>query len=109
MPDEDIEAEQKFTIEGELDVIANFLKEVKMDVLKLSRLVQGMKDSMGKGTKDQLNEWDKVLKDYMFFQEDADVNGERVKKISKALLDKANESGVDTKEFSEKETWKFDW
>lgn len=110
--DEDIQAEQKFSIEKEFDKVIDSLRESRTDLLKLLHLCNEMKESLSKGTKEQLFAWDRLVKDYEFFEEDVDVNGERAKKITKALIEKAKEEGIDKEkleQFKKKESWSFDW
>ena len=60
----------------------------------------------------QVRLYDKILKQYEFFELDADINGERVKKISKALGEKAKKEMIDPKlleKIKKSERWTFDW
>ena len=110
--DEDIQAEQKFSVVKEADAVISSLKESRDDLLKLLTLCREFRESLGKGAKEQLFAWDRFVKDFMFLEEDIDVNGERVKKITSALVKQAKDSGVDKEkldEFKAKESWSFDW
>ena len=110
--DEDVLAEQKFSIEKELDAVISSMNESGKDIIKLIKLCIEMRESLAKGTKEQLFAWDRVIKDYEFFEEDVDVNGERVKKITSALMEKAKAAKInkDTLDiFKKKESWSFDW
>lgn len=60
--------------------------------------------------KHQVNIFDQIIKSYSFFQGDADINGERVKKISQALQKMAFKSeDLDIIDKTNQTHWKFDW
>ncbi|MBW2992402.1 hypothetical protein KY345_04260 [Candidatus Woesearchaeota archaeon] len=110
--DEELQAEQKFSVEKEISAVIDSLRDSREDVLKLISICKQFRESLEKSTKEQLFAWDKLVRDYEFFEEDVDVNGERVKRITKALVEQAKSAGIDKeklKEFKSKESWSFDW
>ncbi len=54
---------------------------------------------------------DKVLERYAFFQNDADMNGVRLKQNAEQLLEQAKKAGLKdvVEEKSRKVMWQFDW
>ena len=110
--EKDILSEKKFSIDKELAAIESSLRESRDDILKLMTICREFRKSLQEMTKDQLFVWDSFLKDYEFFEEDVDVNGERVKNITKALIQRARQIKVSKEqleEFKKKESWSFDW
>jgi len=112
LTDEDMLAEQRFSVEKELNVVIGSLTESGKDIIKLIRLCMKVKESLGGSAKDQLLAWDNFIRDYEFLEEDVDVNGERVKRITNALIEKAKSSSLskETLEiYKKKDSWSFDW
>ena len=99
--EKDILSEKKFSIDKELAAIESSLRESRDDILKLMTICREFRKSLQKMTKDQLFEWDRFLKDYEFFEEDVDVNGERVKNITKALIQRARQIKVSKEQLEE--------
>lgn len=112
LTDEEQLAEQRFSVEKELNAVIGSLTESGRDIIKLIRLCMKVKESLDGITKDQLLAWDSFVRDYEFLEEDVDVNGERVKKITNNLIEKAKSSSVskETLEiYKKKDSWSFDW
>lgn len=60
----------------------------------------------------QVKVYDRILNEYEAYQLDADITGERVKKISKYLNRKAKDTHIDQKwldKIGKSERWNFDW
>ena len=70
------------------------------------RVVNG--ELMEMNLKRQLVDYEKILQEYDFLQNDVDINGIRLKKIAKELLKKAGQSGMDhlAKEKSKNFLWR---
>tara|TARA_Y100000031_G_C7963602_1_gene267105 strand:- start:159 stop:554 length:396 start_codon:yes stop_codon:yes gene_type:complete len=54
---------------------------------------------------------EKILQRYEFFQNDVDINGIRIKRVAKELLQHAKKAGLNdlVKENQKKPMWKFYW
>jgi DNA polymerase III delta prime subunit len=112
LTDEDMLAEQKFSAEKELNAVISSLTESGKDIIKLIRLCMKVKESLGGSAKEQLLAWDNFIRDYEFLEEDVDVNGERVKRITNALIEKAKSSSLSKEAleiYKKKDSWSFDW
>lgn len=115
-------------VETDVDAILTFLKEVKTDVKRIQGLykeyleLRWQEKALRKNkastkriienVKKQILKYDQILKNYEFLQLDADVNGERVKKIAQSIKRKAKKYNVPKKwkEMMKKDMkWTFDW
>ena len=67
--------------------------------------------ALRKVVQEQIRKYDGILEMYEVFEMDVDINGERVKKIAKAIKEKAAEMAVEKKLLEKMETpkWTFDW
>ena len=90
-------------VKDDLNAVIGFLKEI--DVNELVNKLERMKDIVREegvveeglkveNVERQIELLDEILQAYNFFQNDADINGLRLKKIGKELLRKAKEGGM---------------
>jgi DNA repair ATPase RecN len=122
------EKKEYVDIDKSMDIILNFLNEIKPTADELAKLYgqfqslrkmelklrkekagnHALKDNMQK----QIRKYDQILKAYELLELDTDVNGERVKKIADELTNKARKLNVN-KDLLDKVTrsehWTFDW
>ncbi len=95
----------------EIKIIISSLKG--LDIKKQLRESKSMKDSIERvdSLENQIIVWDAVLQQYVFFNEDVDLIGERVKMISSSLLERAKREKVSkqTESLLKKDRWVFDW
>ncbi len=95
--------EEEIKVKDDLGAIIAFLREI--DVKKLIFQLEKMKeiskeegvikeDLKKSNLEKQIKFFDDILQRYDFFQNDADINGLRLKKIGKDLLKKAKEQGM---------------
>ena len=115
-----------FDLDKDLQAILDFLKESVQDIKtvyvlckkmqqlreKEKHLVEGRapQPSLQYNTKEQLEVFDKLLEAYDFFDEDVEVNKQRVKFIAKTLKKIAAERNVDSellKSLQKKEWWMY--
>jgi hypothetical protein len=89
---------EEVKVKEDLRAIVSFLKEIDVSKLveKLERMKNMVKEEVVVGEelktdnlKKQIELLDGILRDYNFFQDDADINGLRLKKIGGELLKKA--------------------
>ncbi len=94
-------------VDTDLKAVKNFLHDIGGDIKNIFYLCQEMEklmakekelkenkapeQSIRKNFEEQVKVWDKMLTVYEFFDEDEDVNAERVKNIAKELRKKAKE------------------
>jgi len=122
------EKKEYVDIDKTMDIILNFLNEIKPAADELAKLYNqfqslrnmelklkkekagnhALKDNITK----QIKKYDAVMKAYELLELDTDVNGERVKKIANELTSKAKKLKAN-KELLNKVTksdhWTFDW
>ncbi|MBW2977306.1 hypothetical protein KY331_00520 [Candidatus Woesearchaeota archaeon] len=115
-------------VEADVQAVIDFLKGVKADKKKIVKLVneymelrseekvikklKASKKKLVENIKKQIMKYDEILKAYEFLQLDADVGGERVKKIAQSIRRKAKNAKVPKKwmEHTKKDMkWTFDW
>lgn len=115
-----------FDLDKDLQAILDFLKESVQDIKtvyvlckkmqllreKEKHLVEGKapQPSLQYNTKEQLEVFDKLLEAYDFFDEDVEVNKQRVKFIAKALKKLAAERNVDPellRSLEKREWWMY--
>ena len=115
-----------FDLDKDLQAILDFLKESVQDIKtvyvlckkmqqlreKEKHLVEGRapQPSLQYNTKEQLEVFDKLLEAYDFFDEDVEVNKQRVKFIAKTLKKIAAERNVDSellKSLQKREWWMY--
>jgi hypothetical protein len=117
--------EEVVNINKDLDAISLFLKEtipvgntLMKQITEMKKLRKKEKElrKAGKDIKfnilQQVRIYDKILENYEFFEQDTDVNGERVKKISHALGKTAKQEMIDKKwieKIRKSERWTFNW
>lgn len=120
--------EEFVDIDKDLKSITRYLKGVNGNVKKLDSLFKDFQilrrnelhlkgkefspDTMKRIIRDQIKVFDKIIKIYEFFQLDTDISGERVKKIGKALKNKAYKLELSKdllKKLETDEKWTFDW
>jgi hypothetical protein len=94
---------EEVKVKDDLGAVISFLKEINLK--ELARKLEIMKEIVREGgvvdkelksenLDKQIKLFDKILRDYDFFVNDADINGLRLKKIGGELLRKAEESGM---------------
>ncbi len=106
----------------DIEAISEFLKDVNDDAKfllhKLTKLRElekersvARKGIMQVNLEAQAELLDKILERYEFFQNDVDINGIRVKRISQQLLKHAKHEGMKELVGEKKKDmkWKFDW
>jgi len=115
-------------VEGGVNVIKDFLKDVNSDpkrilnlfkdYLRLREEEKSIKQSkaphkkLAENVKKQIVVYDQILKAYEFFEMDVDVNGERIKKIAQSIRRKAKRVKIPKKwiEHTKKDMkWTFNW
>jgi hypothetical protein len=117
-----LKKKETFNMLKDVSAIQEFVSEVKEDLDKLTPLLNKLEELekereiagpslLAVNLETQAEIIDKLLETYQFFQDDADINGIRVKKISKQFLGRAKDAGlnelVDEKRRSAK--WRFEW
>ena len=114
--------EAKIDVDSDLNAVYDFLMTINDYNKKINPIIKKMQDLRAKKmiTENQKNDnlleqvkvFDKLIKEYRFLEEDSDVNGYRIKKISKLLKAKANEDNIG-KEWLDKintsDDWNFNW
>lgn len=114
--------EKKVDINKDLKAIINFLSDVSYDsrrLLRLCRELQGLRreyrvlrdeEMKKKNIVQQVNLLDQILDLYHFFEDDAVINGKRIKNIAH-LIKKAVEKTGNPKlvEKTKDPDWTFDW
>ena len=115
-------------VEADVEAVLDFLKGVKADKKKIVKLYKEYMDlrseeralkktkashkKLVENIKKQIMKYDEILKAYEFLQLDADVGGERVKKIAQAIKRKAKRTKVPKKWINHTKKdmkWTFDW
>lgn len=120
--DRKTEKEDKIDSLKNIQSVIEFLKEIRSDkslllpeLEKLEELEKEMavaKEGLRQiNLNSQAKILDKILERYQFFQNDADINGIRVKQIASHFLKRAEEAGMkDLAEEKKKDMkWNFDW
>jgi hypothetical protein len=119
---------QPIDVEADIKAIKTFLKELSPDVKNIFFICQEMEklkqketemsgrnapaESLKKNLQEQIKLWDKMLTVYEFFDQDVDVNSERVKNIAKVLRSRAKELDIDPelkKKMNTEPRWTFNW
>ena len=106
----------------DIDAIREFLKGAKEDVRALLPLLEKLEELererqvasdsiLPVNLKAQAKIFDELLQHYEFFQNDADINGIRVKRMARELLNHAARAELDTlvREKKQDMKWTFDW
>ncbi|MBS3120800.1 hypothetical protein J4420_03725 [Candidatus Woesearchaeota archaeon] len=114
--------EKREEVLKDIETIAEFLQDTKDDVKQLKPLLEKLEElekerqvaSSGLlhvNLEAQAEVLDKLLQRYEFFQNDADVNGMRVKRIAQEWLKHAQKAGLkDLVQKKKKDLkWHFDW
>ena len=115
-------------VEADVQAVLDFLDGVKADKKKIINLYKEYTDlrteekalkkakaphkKLVENVQKQIVKYDEILKAYEFLQLDADVSGERVKKIAQSIKRKAKKVKVSKKwmEHMKKDMkWTFDW
>ena len=102
-------------IKKDVDALLIFLKDVQKDADDLRKMLLKYKRRLGTSPEkvlDQVMMFDDVLQRYEWFQDDADVNGERIKKIALYLKHWAKKKKIETEwinNIDKAEHWNFDW
>ena len=109
--------EKQTDLPGELKAVLEFLrdtdlKEMIREMEKMKELAEeeGLVDGeiIEKNLREQIRLFDKILQRYDFFQNDADINGLRLKKAAGELLRKAEKHQMEelVKEKKKKLNWR---
>ena len=114
--------EKREEVLKDIETIAEFLQDTKDDVKQLKPLLEKLEElekerqvaSSGLlhvNLEAQAEVLDKLLQRYEFFQNDADVNGMRVKRIAQEWLKHAQKANLkDLVQKKKKDLkWNFDW
>jgi DNA repair ATPase RecN len=114
---------QDFNIDKDISAIIDFIRESTRDIkeiYKLSKQLQALREkekqmgdrhapepSLQHNVKEQIETFDKLLETYEFFDEDVEVNKQRMKFISRALKKHSQELKVDPELLTslEKRNW----
>ena len=110
-------------VDTDVDAIVTYLQDVHYDVdelLKLFTQLQKLRDEAGVLTDEravkenlrrQIELYDRLFLRYEYYDQDADINGIRVKNIAKQYLDDASRHKLyELSEKMKKESrWYFDW
>jgi len=102
--------------------IIEFIINLKHDQARLLRLFKEFlelrleyralqdPEAKKKNFRHQVNIFDEIIQAYSFFQEDVDINGQRVKEIAKAIRKMAKKVGEkDLIDRTNQLRWRFDW
>lgn len=115
---------QPINVDADLKAIKSFLQEIGSDVenifylckqmerLRQKDLTNAPEETRRKNLEEQVKLWDKMLTIYEFFDEDVDVNSERVKNIAKDLRKKTKTVEIDEKlkrAMNTEPRWTFNW
>ena len=100
-------------IDEELKIITDFFKEVNPEIKKQLQNFGKMQESVERvdTLESQIKTWDYVLQQFVFFEEDVDLVGERVKMISKSLMERAKKEKLskELQKVLKADRWVFDW
>ncbi len=114
-------------VEKDIDAVLDSLNEVKPvinDLIKNLNRFKALKEQekalkkktpdkdIKKLTEEKVEIFDKILKQYEYYELDVDVNGERIKNISTVLGKKAKDFKISKKwlnRIKNRERWIFDW
>ena len=113
----------KINVRKDIDAIEFSLKNVQPVIKELQMLFKKFKALRAKEKKaagaekvkliqEQVMVYDKILRQYEYYELDVDINGERVKKISTVLGKKAKDANISAKwlnKIKKSERWTFDW
>ena len=113
---------RQIKVNQDIRAIADFLYNLKYEREKILRLVKEFMELRieasalhdpelkKKNLRHQINLFDQIIQAYSFFQEDADINGNRIKNIAKVLRKSAIKSEeIDLIDKTNDLKWKFDW
>ena len=114
--------EKKLDINTDLRAVIDFLSEVNYDAQRLLRMFRELQslrreyrvlqneEMKQQNIVKQVNVYDEILDLYHFFEDDADINGHRVKNIAK-VLKKAIEKMEDPElvKKTKDPKWTFNW
>ena len=117
--------QEKIDIEKDVSAILLYLKEISPSIKNITLLLRQFQllrkkeqilKKKNKPTKkiieQQVKVYDKILQEYEFYQLEADINGERIKKVLKQLAKTAKSAQISKdwlKKINESERWTFDW
>lgn len=115
-------------MDKDIDAVVDYFKEIPSEVnnvlkhffeFKILRAKEilmvrnkAAESEIRKNVEEQLKKYDELLKDYEIFELDADINGQRVKNISKMLVQKAVKMNINPplmEKFKKSERWNFNW
>ena len=104
---------EELTVDKELEIIIEFLKTAKPKADELLKEFKKMQESVRKVDRldNQIKTWDRVMQKFVFFNEDVDIAGERVKLISQSLRQRAKKEKIPVTidKIMKKDNWVFDW
>lgn len=102
---------KKVDVDKEIKIIIDSLG--RLDPKKQLQSFKRMKDSIERvdTLENQIGVWDAVLQQFVFFNEDTDLIGERVKMISKSLLERTKKEKIpkNLQKTIKTDRWVFDW
>lgn len=107
--------QSKIPQDKDISAVLTFLKESQSDLKELLKLFSkfaSIKKNDPSHTLEKIMLWDEVLKRYEFFEEDTDINGERIKLITSSLKKLAHKQKIDTEwidNINHSDRWNFDW
>ena len=106
----------------DIEAVRECLKGVKDDVKQIQPLLAKLEELekerqvasssiLPVNLKAQVKLMDDLLQQYEFFQNDVDINGIRVKRMARQLLEHARKAGLDDLVHEKKKDmkWTFDW
>ena len=107
----DMEAISDFLHDSKDDIKGILAEIEKLEELEREHRVMDKDSLIGVNLKTQARIIEKLLEKYEFFQEDADINGLRVRRIAQQFLDTAEKAGLKelVKEKKKDLRWTFKW
>lgn len=110
-PDTDIRAIRVYIEELHYDSekLLKLLKELQS--LRKDAAVLSDEQALAENLRKQIDTYDNLLLRYEYFEQDADINGIRVKNVARHLMEKAKEKKLYTviDKIKKESRWMFDW
>lgn len=116
------ETEKKVDTLKDIQAIIEFLQEIKDDAKPLLKDLQKLEELERErevaneevllvNLETQAEVLEKILQRYEFLQDDADINGIRIKQVARELLHRAKRAGLNelVEEKKQDMKWQFDW
>jgi hypothetical protein len=114
--------QEEVTSLTDIQAILEFLDEAKQDIRQLQKTLKQLEELEKErqvadsgvlqiNLSSQIKQFDKLLEEYEYFQNDTDINGIRVKHLAKKLLKYAEQAGMKdvVKKKQQESKWKMMW